>query len=122
MTSLHQPKESLAARVLFPGRLKLREDKLIPATLARDKDESTLWSVPGVVATGSQSAGRSSFLAHNPVATAPGSDVTTLHDLPRSKTRRPCPLEVVASELPGHIDYFADEIETRNAFGLHCLR
>src|SRR5204862_4425162 len=39
--------------------------------------------------------------------------------LPGRVSRRPRPLEVVAAQMAGHIDYFADEIQPRHAARFH---
>ncbi len=45
-----------------------------------------------------------------------------LHALTRSETRGPGPLEVIASELTGHVYHFTDEVESGHISDFHRLR
>src|SRR6202163_4280112 len=43
-------------------------------------------------------------------------------ELPGGEARRPCPLKVVAAQMPRDIDDLTDEIQARNALDCHRLR
>ena len=45
-----------------------------------------------------------------------------LNKLSRRKTGGPRPLKIVSAQPAGHIDDFADEIQTGHAPRLHCFR
>ena len=47
------------------------------------------------------------------------SDSDQLHRLARCVTRRPGPLKIVAAQLTGYVDDFADEEESRDALCFH---
>ena len=40
----------------------------------------------------------------------------------RRRSRGPCPLEVEAAKMSGHIDNFSDEVQARNFAALHRFR
>lgn len=45
-----------------------------------------------------------------------------LHGLTAGMTRRPRPLEIKAAKMPGYVDRFTDEKQTRHMRCFHCLR
>ena len=46
----------------------------------------------------------------------------SLGHLARGVAAGPGPLKIVAAQPAGHIDHFADEIESRHAPRFHCFR
>jgi len=72
----------------------------------------------------SKQSRRVEFVGHGPHCDALRSSAITgmiapSHHLPRCPTARPCPLEIVSAQPPGHIDDLANEIQPRHPLGLH---